>query len=205
MRRFLLVIILSLFLAVSLRAETTIVVLGDSLSAAYGIPPEKGWVTLLQEHLEQQGYSHQVINASINGETTAGGLARIDTLLQRHNPELLILELGGNDGLRGTSLDTIRSNLESMINRSYNSGAQVLLVGMQIPPSYGARYTREFSAIYQELSSIYNTPIVTDWLNEVGQDPTLMQSDGIHPNVKAQPYLLESIWKELESLLRADS
>ncbi len=171
-----------------------ILVLGDSLSAAYGIRQEEGWVSLLQHRLREQHFPHTVINASISGETTAGGVSRIHDLLAEHAPAVVIVELGGNDGLRGTPLQRIRQNITTIIQASQESGAKAILVGMQIPPSYGMRYTQSFAALYPEVAKRFNALLVQNFLESVGDTPQLMQSDRIHPTADAQPILLEKVW-----------
>jgi acyl-CoA thioesterase I len=182
-----------------------IVVVGDSLSAGYGIELRDGWVTLLQQRLTRQGYPHAVVNASISGDTTGGGRARLPDALKRHRPQIVILELGANDGLRGLSLRETRANFEAMIKAAQSAGAQVLLVGMQLPPNYGPDYTGKFRAIYQELARRYNLPLVPFLLDGVALNPKLMQPDGLHPRAAAQPRLLDNVWPYLEPLLKPES
>jgi acyl-CoA thioesterase-1 len=180
----------------------TIVVLGDSLSAAYGIRVEEGWVSLLQKRLTSQGYGYRVVNASVSGETTAGGLARLPRALQLHRPAIVILELGGNDGLRGLSLEQMRANLDSMIRQSRDAGASVLLAGMRVPPNYGPTYVQKFHALYADLAQRHRVPLVPFLMKDVALDETFMQADGIHPNARAQLILLDEIWPALKPLLR---
>ena len=179
-----------------------ILVVGDSLSAGYGIELRDGWVTLLQQRLARQGYPHTVVNASISGDTTAGGRARLPDALKRHRPRIVILELGGNDGLRGLSLRATRANLDAMIMAAQSAGAQVLLVGIHLPPNYGPEYTGKFHAIYRELARTHNTALVPFLLEGVALTPGLMQPDGIHPRAAAQPRLLDNVWPYLEPLLK---
>nr|WP_317623090.1 arylesterase [Thiohalomonas denitrificans] len=179
-----------------------LLVLGDSLSAAYGLPMEKGWVHLLAQRLEQRGYSHRIVNASTSGETSRGGRERLPALLKRHEPQVVVIELGGNDGLRGLPLERLKSNLAMMIRQARESGARVLLVGIQMPPNYGPEYTRRFSAVYRELSEEMMVALVPFLLEGVAGDSTLMQPDGMHATAAAQPKLLNSVWKHLEPLLR---
>jgi acyl-CoA thioesterase-1 len=181
--------------------QPTILVFGDSISAAYGIRVEEGWVSLLQKKLTTQGYGYRVVNASVSGETTGGGLARLPRALERHRPAILILELGGNDALRGLSLNEVRTNLDGMIRKSQAAGARVVLAGMRMPPNYGPRYSQEFQAIYSELSREHRLPLIPFVMEGVALDASLMQADGIHPNAKAQPLLLSKIWPRLEPLL----
>ena len=195
---------LTLFLAHDAGAASapSILVVGDSLSAGYGIEMRNGWVTLLQQRLINQGYPHAVINASISGDTTAGGRARLPAALNRHRPQIVILELGGNDGLRGLSLRETRANLEAMIKAAQSAGAQVLLVGIHLPPNYGPEFTRKFHAIYRDLARAHNTALVPFLLEGVALTPGLMQPDGIHPRADAQPRLLDNVWPYLEPLLK---
>ena len=176
--------------------------LGDSLSAAYGIRVDQGWVALLQARLRAQGYGHRVVNASSSGETTGGALARLPRALAAHQPTIVIVELGGNDGLRGLPVGDVRANLESIIALSQQAGARILLVGMRIPPNYGPSYTRDFERLYAELASRHALPHVPFLLADVALDDDLMQDDGLHPNAAAQPRLLEAVWKPLAPMLR---
>jgi acyl-CoA thioesterase-1 len=181
--------------------QPTILVFGDSISAAYGIRVEEGWVSLLQKRLTTQGYGYRVVNASVSGETTGGGLARLPRALERHRPAILIIELGGNDALRGLPLNEVRTNLEGMIRKSQAAGAHVVLAGMRMPPNYGPRYSQEFQAMYTELSREHRLPLIPFVMEGVALNASLMQADGIHPNAKAQPLLLGEIWPRLEPLL----
>jgi acyl-CoA thioesterase I len=199
---------LLLLLALVVEAESpphrpTLLVLGDSISAGYGIRVEEGWVALLQSRLQAQGYGYRVVNASVSGETTAGGLARLPRALQLHRPKIVIIELGGNDGLRGLPLGVIRKNLETMILACRSASALVLLVGMRMPTNYGSQYVAGFHASYQDLSKRYATPLVPFILEGVALDGRLMQSDGIHPTAAAQRRLLDNIWPVLKPLLGA--
>ena len=180
----------------------TILVFGDSLSAAYGIRPEQGWVTLLAQRLQAQGYGYQVVNASVSGETSSGGLERLPRALELHKPAIVILELGANDGLRGLPVSTMRENLAHMLQLSRAAGARVLLLGIRIPPNYGPRYTTEFAAVYPELAQRYGVRLVPFLLEKVALDPTLMQQDGLHPNPAGQPLVLDTLWPDLEKLLK---
>ena len=183
-------------------AAPTIVVLGDSLSAAYGIRIEQGWVSLLQARLRSKGYGHRVVNASSSGETTGGALARLPRVLSTHRPAVIVVELGANDGLRGLPIKDIRANLESIVKLSQQAGARVLLVGMHVPPNYGAGYARQFHALYAELASRHRLGRVPFLLEDVALEERYMLEDGLHPNAAAQPLLLERVWPELEPLLR---
>jgi acyl-CoA thioesterase-1 len=185
------------------RAEPpTVLVLGDSLSAAYGIRLEQGWVALLQDRLESKGYGHRVVNASSSGETTGGALARLPRALERHRPAVVVIELGGNDGLRGLPIADVRANFEALIRQSRDSGASVLLVGMRIPPNYGANYTKAFHELFGELAAKHRLALVPFFLDGIALDDSLMLEDGLHPNAAAQPKLLEMVWPKLEPLLK---
>ena len=188
-------------LAVSGWADArTILVLGDSISAGYGLEkPEFGWVSLLREKVRPRGI--EVANASISGETSAGGLSRLDALLEKHRPEIVVLELGANDGLRGLPPKQLESNLGTAIRRSREAGAKVLLLGMKIPPNYGKRYTELFEKVYPELAGNYGVALVPFLLDGVGGNDNLMQMDRIHPNRKAQGVLLDLVWEKLGPLL----
>ncbi len=179
----------------------TLLVLGDSLSASYGFDPALGWVTLLETWLQDQSIPVSVVNISISGETTSGGLARLPGALARWQPELVIIALGGNDGLRGTSLNIIGNNLESMIKLSQEHGANTLLAGMRIPPNYGPRYTQGFFEIYARLSSQYDSELVPFLLDGIATEPKLMQSDGLHPTSDAQALILDNVKPALGALL----
>lgn len=182
-------------------AAPTILIYGDSLSAAYGIPRDKGWTELLQLRLAEKGYSHRVANASISGETTSGGLSRIDDTLKQTRPEVVILELGANDGLRGLPVDEMQRNLAAMIEACQRHDAKVLLLGMRIPPNYGPRYTREFAASYKSLAKQYQVPILEFFLDGVAGKRLLTQEDGLHPTEAAQKRLLENVWSVLPKVL----
>ncbi|MFZ0791519.1 MAG: arylesterase [Chromatiaceae bacterium] len=182
-----------------------LLVLGDSLSAAYGIASEDGWVSLLQERLRDRGARYEVVNASISGETTAGGLTRLPTLLAEHQPQILVIALGANDGLRGFSFDTIRRNLGGMIQRARESGSRVILAGVRLPPNYGAAYTQGFQAVFRELAGAEGVPLVPEILAGVAEDRGLMQADGIHPTAAAQPLILDNVWPVLQPLLAGES
>lgn len=181
--------------------EPAIVVLGDSLSAAYGMDVDQSWVQRLRERLQRGGYPHQVVNASVSGDTTRGALARLDALLQAQHPAILIIELGGNDGLRGLSLEEIKQNLARMIEMSRQHGAQVLLVSMRLPPNYGAAYIQRFQSMYRELAAADGARTAPFILQGIAERPELMQADGIHPRAEAQAMMLENIWPSLVPLL----
>jgi acyl-CoA thioesterase-1 len=176
-------------------------VLGDSLSAAYGMRLDQGWVALLQKRLRSQGYGHRVVNASSSGETTGGALARLPRALQLHRPGIVVVELGGNDGLRGLPVTDIARNLDSIVEHAQQAGARVLLLGMRIPPNYGAAYARDFERVFADIARQRRLAYVPFLLADVALDDTLMQDDGIHPNVRAQPKLLDAVWPKLVPLL----
>lgn len=178
----------------------TILVVGDSLSAAFGIKAGSGWVALLERRLGESGLDYKVINASISGDTTASGLARLPALLATHKPAVVIIELGGNDGLRGLSLDHLRHNLAAMTARAKASGARVLLVGIDLPPNYGARYTDRFRRVYRDTARAQQVVLVPSILAGIGADRTLMQADGIHPTADAQGRMLDNVWPHLQLL-----
>ena len=184
-------------------AARTIVVLGDSLSAGYGIKVQEGWVNLLAQRLATEGYGYKVVNASVTGETTQGGVSRLPRVLELHKPEIVIVELGGNDGLRGLQLATSRENLQRAIALAQAARAKVLLVGMMIPPNYGPRYATEFRELFASLASRNSVALVPFLLDEVALKPELMQDDGIHPNAKGQPRMLDNLWPRLKPLLGA--
>jgi acyl-CoA thioesterase-1 len=183
-------------------SDHTILVLGDSLSAALGIRPEQGWVALLAQRLQAQGYGYQIVNASVSGETTSGGLERLPRALQLHQPGTVILELGANDGLRGLPVSETRENLAHMVRLSQAAGARVLLVGMRIPPNYGPRYTEAFARMFPELANQYHLPLVPFLLEKVALDPTRLQQDGMHPNARGEPPVLDTLWPYLKPLLK---
>jgi acyl-CoA thioesterase-1 len=180
----------------------SIVILGDSISAAYGIEVQRGWVALLQKKLQEQHSPYVIHNESISGDTSAGGLARLEMALQKHKPELLLLELGANDGLRGLSPQVLKSNLTEIVKHSEKSGAKVLLLAMKIPPNYGKRYIDMFYNIYPELATELQIPYVPFILEDVALKPELMQADGLHPNALAQPIIAEKVWGYLHPLLK---
>ncbi len=179
----------------------SIVVLGDSISAGYGMEVQRGWVALLQHRLDQQGDGYRVFNESISGDTTAGGLARIDTVLEQYRPAILILELGANDGLRGLSPKIMRANLAEIINRAQQIGSQVLLLSMRIPPNYGKRYVEMFYNVYPQLAETADVTYVPFILEDVALVKELMQRDGLHPNAEAQALIADKVWQYLQPLL----
>jgi acyl-CoA thioesterase-1 len=204
---------LALFLAVfstpstsaSEQSSSVILVWGDSLSASYRMDEQQGWVALLQEKLTAEGrHDWRVVNGSVSGETTAGGLARLPAMLASTSPDIVILELGGNDGLRGLPVPTIRENLAQMIELSQGAGARVLLSGIQIPPNYGPRYTGPFYAQYTELAEQYGLALIPFLLDGIAENAELMQDDGIHPTAEAQPLIVEIVWPVLNQLMATD-
>ncbi|MGP9500351.1 arylesterase [Halomonas sp. AOP43-D1-4] len=196
---YLVVLIITLSIpALNASEPPTILIMGDSLSAAYGIEHEQGWVPLLEERLGGQA---DVVNASISGETTSGGLQRFSAILEKQQPDIVLLELGGNDGLRGLAPNQMRSNLASMIEQSQEVDAQVLLLGIDIPPNYGQAYRDAFTGVYYSLAEEYDVPLLPFLLEGVALNEQLMQEDGIHPTAEAQPMILDNVWPELEPLL----
>ena len=199
-------VILSLILSiVGLFSHTTLaddppvmLILGDSLSAGYGMDREQSWVHLLELRLQQDGHTYRVLNSSISGDTTQGGLARLPRLLDRYRPAFVIIELGGNDGLRGLNPGVTRENMTRMIRQSQSSDARVLLAGIKLPPNYGAAYLEQFETMYADLATEYKTLLVPFFMDGVVFEPGFLQADGIHPNEKAQSKLLENVWQVLE-------
>jgi len=202
-KRFLALLIL-VFAGTPANADTpAILVFGDSISAGYGLARvEQGWVGMLRAKLKDEGYGYQVVNASVTGETTAGGLARLPRALALHHPRVVILELGGNDGLRALPIDQMRSNLGKMVDLAVDSGAQVLLLGMRIPPNYGPEFTEKFFTVFADVARDKKAPLVPFLLNDIALSPNLMQADGVHPNELGQPKLLDNVWPRLRPLLR---
>jgi acyl-CoA thioesterase-1 len=181
----------------------TLLVFGDSLSAGFGVEPNQTWVALLQERLQAKGYGYRVVNASISGDTTSGGLNRLSRSLRNHQPSIILIELGGNDGLRATPIAVIRDNLSRMIGMAQVSGVRVVLAGMRMPPNYGDRYTDEFARIYPELARKHGVALISFMLDGVALDKSLMQADGIHPNAAGQPKLLDNAWPAIEREIEA--
>ncbi len=179
----------------------TVLVFGDSLSAGYGIEVDRSWTALLQDRLKKLGYEHRVVNASISGETTEGGATRIDAALSNFSPDLIILELGGNDGLRGFPPERMKANLEKIIERSKASGAAVVLLGIRIPTNYGARYTAAFETVYREIADDQQVEWIEFFMEGVAMNDDLLQDDRIHPNAEAQPILLENAWPIISAAL----
>lgn len=182
--------------------KPVILVVGDSLSAGYGVAVDATWVALLQRRLAEEGYGYRVVNASVSGDTTGGALSRLPRALELHRPAIVVLELGGNDGLRGLPLKQVRANFDAMLTQIKEKGAKAVLVGMRMPTNYGPAYADGFHALYGELAQRHGVPHVDFFLDKVALDPELMQADGIHPTAKAQPILLDNIWPALEPLLK---
>ena len=183
------------------KTPAAILVLGDSLSGAYGINTNQGWVALLQQQISNEGYGYRVINASVSGDTTRTGLSRIEAALQEHKPEIVIIALGGNDGLRGLAFSEIENSLANIIQRCQKDNARVLLTGVRLPPNYGPVYNEKFAALYQGLSERYDVPLVPRMLDQVAENRELMQQDGIHPTAEAQPQIMNNVWAVLKPLL----
>ncbi len=179
----------------------TVLIFGDSLSAGYGIDVDQSWATLLQTRLKEQGYEHRVINASISGETTEGVATRIAGAMDTFKPSLIILELGGNDGLRGFPPERMKNNLDKIIQAGKAGGADVVMLGIRIPPNYGQRYTEAFEGVFRELAARHEIPWIEFFLDGVALNPELMQADGIHPNAAAQPILLDNAWPIISQAL----
>lgn len=199
--RLLLVLSLVPALAAPVAAAPVVAVLGDSLSAAHGMDRDDSWVALLEDRMAAEGFPHEVVNASISGETSRGGRDRVDGILADHEPAVLIVELGGNDGLRGQPLSALRENLTTIVRRARTAGARVLLVGVRLPPNYGAAYTEAFASVYAEVAADTGVALVPRFLEGVAERRQLMQNDGIHPTASAQPTMLENVWPELRPLL----
>ncbi|HVE51580.1 MAG TPA: arylesterase [Casimicrobiaceae bacterium] len=181
----------------------TIVVVGDSISAGYGLAPGEVWVNLLERRIKQEGYPHRVVNASITGDTTAGGRARLPQLLKEQKPAIVVIELGGNDALRGQSLAGTRANLDAMVNAAQSAGAKVLIAGMRIPPNYGPMYVNEFNKLFIDIAKSRKTAFVPYLFEGFGEDLAMFQSDQIHPTSQAQQRMLETVWPALQTLLGA--
>jgi acyl-CoA thioesterase-1 len=202
MRRLILVLLLLVMRpALGAEAAPAILVWGDSLSAAYGIPLESGWAQLLQARLREQGYPHRVVNGSVSGETTAGGLSRLPAALKQHRPAVVVLELGGNDGLRGLPVQQLKANLTRLVRLSQQAGAQVVLCEMQMPPNYGVTYTEAYRKAFGEVARATGARLVPFFLAPLVDDPQAFQEDGIHPGVASQPKLLDGVWPVLQPVL----
>lgn len=182
-------------------AQRTVLVMGDSLSAAYGLAADQGWVALLERRLQETSPGWRVVNASISGETTAGGAARIDAALKEHRPALVAIELGANDGLRGLPLEHTRANLERMVTAAKATGAEVLLIGIRMPPNYGPDYSAGYDALYRDLAKAQNTAVLPFLLEPLGTDRAAFQADNLHPTADAQPKLLDHVWTVLSPML----
>ena len=205
LRRFFLAALLAAVASAGLahaQSARVILVLGDSISAGYGLPAGSGWVKLLERRLADE-HRYTVVNASISGDTTAGGRARLEPLLTRHRPAITIIELGGNDGLRGGSVDAMRQNLDAMAIAAQKAGSQVLLVGMRMPPNYGAAYVQRFDATFAEVAKAHKAALVPFFFEGFAEDDAMFQGDRIHPVAAAQPKLLDNVWRELKPLLDA--
>ena len=203
MKRFLVLLAICLTAVPAIAAAPVILVFGDSISAGYGLPRmEQGWVALLQARLKDQGYGYQVVNASVSGETTEGGLARLPRALNLHHPAIVVLELGGNDGLRALPAAQMRANLSRMAELAEAEGAKVALLGMRMPPNYGPQYAAQFTQAYADLARDKKLPLVPFALAGIALSPELMQADGIHPNEAGQPQLLDNVWPVLKPLLK---
>jgi acyl-CoA thioesterase-1 len=183
------------------KTPASILVLGDSLSGAWGIDTNEGWVALLQQKISKQGLDYKVINASVSGDTTRTGLSRIEAALQEHQPVIVIVALGGNDGLRGLAFSEIERSLASIIERCQKADAQVLVSAVRLPPNYGPVYTEQFAALYKRLSDKYKVPLVPRMLDQVAENRALMQQDGVHPTAEAQPQIMQNVWAGLEPML----
>ena len=181
--------------------QSVILVFGDSLSAGYGLPQGRGWVDLLQNKLDDEGWRYRIVNASISGETTLGGRNRLPAALQEHRPDVVILELGANDGLRGQPINLMRDNLDAMVQASRRAGAKVLIIGVRIPPNYGPTYTRKFQSVFAEVARKRKVALVPFLLEGFADRRELFQSDGIHPSEQAQPRMVETAWQGLQPLL----
>jgi acyl-CoA thioesterase-1 len=203
--RLLIALLVAFATATSAAPSPVVLIVGDSISAGYGLAPGDGWVTLLEARLRAERFPHRVVNASISGDTTAGGRARLPRLLSEHRPAVVVIELGGNDALRGQPLAATRSNLEAMASASQSAGAKVLIVGMRLPPNYGPGYVREFDRIFGDVAKSRRTGLVPYLFEGFGEDMTLFQPDQIHPTAKAQQKMLETVWPALKALLGATS
>jgi acyl-CoA thioesterase-1 len=201
-KRLLALLVLLVASAAANAAAPVILVFGDSISAGYGLPRvDQGWVELLKTRLGTQGYGYQVVNASVSGETTAGGLARLPRALEQHRPSIVILELGGNDGLRALPTAPMRANLSKMATLSQMAGAKVLMLGMRMPPNYGPQYTEQFALVFSDLAREKKIPLVPFLLTNIALSGNLLQGDDIHPNAQGQPILLDNVWPALKPLL----
>lgn len=197
------VLVLTVLIGFPITGRTaTVLVFGDSISAGYGLPTDAGWVHLLRERLTKLGSAFKVVNASISGETASGGRRRIEGVLQQFKPDIVVIELGGNDGLRGARIPVLQADLEAIVSASLKTRAKVLLVGMQLPPNYGADYVKRFQELYADIAAKHRVPLVPFLFDGFGSRPEFFQGDGIHPTRAAQPLMLETVWKTLEPLLK---
>lgn len=194
-------LILFLFITIGFAQAQSILVVGDSIGAGFGMNPKDGWVNLLDEKLKAEGYQYEMVNRSISGDTTTNGLRRLPKLLEQVKPEITIIELGGNDGLRATPATKILENLSVMIQLAQEANSKVLLIGIQLPPNYGDAYLERFLAIYPELGEKHQIAVLPSIVENVGGNNDLMQNDGIHPNKEAQPIIVESVWETIKPLL----
>lgn len=198
---FILLLPTALVNAAEIGKPRVILVVGDSLSAGYGVRVDATWVALLQKRLAGQGYGYRVVNASVSGETTGGARSRLSRALELHDPAIVLLELGGNDALRGLPLKQVRTNFESMLGSIQAAGARAILVSMRIPGNYGPAYANQFHALYADLAQKFAVPTIDGFIESVALDEKMMQADGIHPNAQAQPILLDAVWPTLAKLL----
>lgn len=182
-------------------ARPTLLVFGDSLSAEYGLKRASGWVSLLEDRLKKEGFPYRIVNASISGETTAGGLSRLSAVLNKHQPRLVLLQLGANDGLRGLPISQTEANLRKMLELVSANGGKAVIIGIRLPPNYGMDYAKEFDSLFLRIGSQTNTPVVPFLLDGFAQDPNFFQADGIHPNERAQPRMLLTVWSTLQTHL----
>jgi acyl-CoA thioesterase-1 len=189
------------WMALGAAAQPVVLVYGDSLSAGYGLPQGKGWVDLLADRLRAEKFDHRVVNASVSGETTVGGANRIEAVLSQHRPAIVVVELGGNDGLRGLSLAATRQNLQKIVGAASGAGAKPLLIGMQLPPNYGTAYTEKFQAVFEDVARERRIPLVPFMLAGFGEKREYFQADGIHPTIEAQRLMLDNVWPVLRPLL----
>ena len=197
------VVFATLATCVALAENTPIIlIVGDSISAGYGLPSGVGWVALLEKKLAGEHFAHRVVNASISGDTTAGGRQRLTGLLKEHRPAITIIELGGNDGLRGGNLDAMRDNLDAMVVEAQKAGSRVLVVGIRIPPNYGPAYVQRFAGIFSDVAKAHKAAVVPFLFEGFGEDYAMFQPDGVHPVASAQAKLLDNVWRALEPLLR---
>lgn len=187
------------------KTPANILVLGDSLSGAYALNADEGWVALLQQQVTKHGYNYKVINASVSGDTTRTGLSRVEPALKTHEPDIVIIALGGNDGLRGLPFSEIENSLVKIIERCKKEEAQILLVGVRLPPNYGQVYNQKFAELYQRLADQYDIPLVPKMLEQVAENRALMQQDGMHPKAEAQPQVMKNVWAGLKPMLEQNT